>query len=99
MSGLRGTGRQAEQTHAVGAGWPGEIVTCDLSCLVLSINLIHCGNEFRNSVPGPDWHADWLTTHMPVSDARIQKAAALRGRGSEERQRGRCLLSVLLAFK
>ena len=21
------------------------------SCLVLSINLIHCGNEFRNSVP------------------------------------------------
>ena len=21
-------------------------------CLVLSINLIHCGNEFRNSVPG-----------------------------------------------
>ena len=22
-----------------------------LSCLVLSINLIHCGNEFRNSVP------------------------------------------------
>ena len=24
-----------------------------LSCLVLSINLIHCGNEFRNSVePG-----------------------------------------------
>jgi hypothetical protein len=22
-----------------------------LSCLVLSINLVHCGNEFRNSVP------------------------------------------------
>ena len=22
-----------------------------VSCLVLSINLIHCGNEFRNSVP------------------------------------------------
>jgi len=28
------------------AVWP-----CHRSCLVLSINLIHCGNEFRNSVP------------------------------------------------
>ena len=30
---------------------PYPITASRLSCLVLSINLIHCGNEFRNSVP------------------------------------------------
>ena len=27
------------------------LARCASSCLVLSINLVHCGNEFRNSVP------------------------------------------------
>ena len=53
------------------------------SCLVLSINLIHCGNEFQNSVPVRTYQEEDMPKRVEVPCAAGSAIAAFGNRGGK----------------